>query len=53
MRAVLWSFFGVRRGHDLERDAGSLRPSQIIVAGLVGAAVLVAALLLLAFLVAR
>lgn len=52
-RAVFWSFFGVRRGHDLEQDAQRLRPLQIVLAGLVGAALLVMVLILLAWFVAR
>ncbi len=45
-RTVFWGFFGVRRGRDLERDAANLKPAQVIAAGLVGAAVFVAVLLL-------
>ncbi len=45
--AVAWSFFGVRRSADLERDAQQLKPAQLIVAGLVGAAVFVLSLVLL------
>lgn len=46
-RAVAWSFFGVRRSADLERDAQRLNPVHVVLAGLVGAALFVAALLLL------
>lgn len=52
-RAVFWSFFGVRRGRDLERDARHLGPVRIILAGLAGAALLVMALMLLAWFVTR
>ena len=45
--AVAWSFFGVRRSADLERDAQRLKPAQLIVAGLVGAAIFVLSLVLL------
>jgi Tfp pilus assembly protein PilN len=45
--AVAWSFFGVRRSADLERDAQQLKPAQLIVAGLVGAAIFVLSLVLL------
>ena len=34
LRAVLWSFIGIRRRHDYEHDAGSLDPRAIIIAGL-------------------
>ena len=45
--AVLWSFFGVRKGLDLHRDAASIRPLQLIVIGVVMAALLVIGLLVL------
>lgn len=48
MRAVAWSFFGVRRSRDLERDVQRLNPVHVIIAGIVGAAVFIAALVLLA-----
>ena len=46
-RAVFWSFLGIRRRRDYEADSAELTPKQVIIAGLVGAAVLVASLLLL------
>ena len=46
-KAVFWSFFGIRRNKDLEADAVHLTPVQVIVAGLVGAALLVTSLILL------
>ncbi len=50
-KAVLWSFFGVRRSKDQDRDAVTITPLQIIVAGLIGAAVLVVCLVLVVRLV--
>lgn len=50
-RAVFWSFLGVRKGDDLDNDALRLKPIQIIVAGILGAAALVLALLGLVHLV--
>ena len=47
MRAVAWSFFGVRRGKDYERDVSQLNPVHVVIAGLIGAAVFVGALVLL------
>ena len=32
-RAVLWSFFGVRRKSDYEKDAAQLNPVYVIIAG--------------------
>lgn len=52
-RAVFWSFFGVRRSSDHDADAVSLTPLQVIVAGLIGAALFVAGLILIVHLVTR
>lgn len=41
MKAVLWSFFGVRKRADYENDAASLNPVHVIVAGLICAAVFI------------
>ena len=40
-RAVFWSFFGVRKGKDLNNDAVKISPMQVIIAGFIGCAVLV------------
>jgi hypothetical protein len=47
MRAVAWSFFGVRKSADYERDLNRLNPVHLVIAGLVGAAVFIGALVLL------
>ncbi len=47
MKAVAWSFFGVRKGSDHEKDVSQLNPLHVVIAGLIGAALLIAALLLL------
>ena len=52
-RAVFWGFLGVRKGRDLDHDAGEFRPVQIVVAGLLGALALILALLGLVHLVTR
>ena len=46
-RAVAWSFFGVRRSKDLEKDVARLNPVHVVIAGLIGAAMFVGALVLL------
>ena len=46
-RAVFWSFFGVRKRAAYERDAVSLTPLQVIVAGIIGAVILVLSLVTL------
>lgn len=45
-RAVFWSFLGIRRrtGHDA--DVVRLKPAQVIVAGIIGAALFVTTILL-------
>ena len=45
--AVLWSFFGVRKRSDLERDVSELNPLHLVVAGVLVAAVFVGALIAL------
>ena len=47
MRAVGWSFFGVRKSADYEKDVSQLNPVHLIIAGLIGAAVFVAVLVVL------
>ncbi len=47
LRAVFWSFFGVRKGSDLERDTSELNPLHLAVAGVVAAALFVAGLVFL------
>lgn len=44
-RAVLWSFFGVRKRAHYEEDAARLNPVHVIVMGIVGAALFIAVLL--------
>lgn len=46
MRAVLWSFFGVRKRAGYEQDATELNPVHVIIAGIIAAAVFVLVLLL-------
>lgn len=50
-RAVFWSFFGVRKSADYDRDAVRLTPGQVIAAGLIGAALFIATLLGVVYLV--
>ncbi len=46
MQAVLWSFFGVRRRSEYEKDAVRLNPVYVIIAGIGAAALFVLALVL-------
>ncbi len=45
--AVAWSFFGVRRSANSAQDVARLNPVHVIIAGLIGAALFVAVLVLL------
>ena len=45
IKAVFWSFLGIRRRADHESDAVRITPVQAIIAGLIGAALFVATLL--------
>ncbi|MGH6637930.1 MAG: DUF2970 domain-containing protein [Polaromonas sp.] len=47
VKAVAWSFVGLRARGDYEEDVKNLSPIHIIVAGLIGVFVFVAALVLL------
>lgn len=47
LRAVAWSFFGVRKSAEHEKDVNELNPVHLIIAGLIGAAVFVTVLVLL------
>jgi len=46
MKAVMWSFFGVRKRRDLEADATQLNPVHVILAALLGAAIFIGVLIL-------
>ena len=48
MRAVAWSFFGVRRAKDYENDVARLNPVHVVIAGVIGAALFVVCLVMLA-----
>ena len=48
VKAVMWSFVGLRARGDYERDVAQLNPVHIIAVGLVGVFVFVGSLILLA-----
>ena len=50
-KAVFWSFFGIRRRAEHEADLGRLTPVQVIVAGLIGAVLFIATLVVVVRLV--
>jgi len=47
LRTVLWSFFGVRKRSDHERDTASINPVHVVVAGVLATAGFVLILLLI------
>ena len=46
MKAVFWSFFGVRKRSDYEKDAANLNPVHVIIAGLIGAVIFIGLIML-------
>jgi len=47
VRAVLWSFIGIRKGAGYEDDVARIKPAQAIIAGICGAAIFVGSLVVL------
>ena len=45
VKAVMWSFFGVRKRRDYEKDAAQLNPLHVLIAGVIGAALFILLLL--------
>ena len=46
LRAVAWSFFGVRKRSEYEKDVNQLNPVHVVIAGVLAAAVFVGVLVL-------
>ncbi len=53
IKAVFWSFLGIRRRAEYEKDAVALKPAQVIVAGIIGAIFLVLSLVTLVHFILR
>jgi hypothetical protein len=47
IKAVAWSFIGIRKNSEYQQDLGKLNPFHIVMVALVGVALFVGALLLL------
>jgi hypothetical protein len=47
LRAVAWSFFGVRKSSEHAKDVSQLNPLHVVIAGVIGAALFVVILVLL------
>jgi len=52
-RAVFWSFFGVRKKKEYDKDAKTLSPQAVIAAGIVSTVLFVLALLALVKFITR
>jgi hypothetical protein len=52
-KAVLWSFFGIRKRRNLEQDAVTIRPHHAIIAGVIGMVLFVFLLLAIVRLILR
>ena len=50
---VFWSFFGVRKGAAMRKDAVTVKPHQVILVGVVLAAIFVATLIVVVRLIIR
>jgi hypothetical protein len=47
MKAIFWSFFGVRKGAHSHQDEANLNPVHVVIAGLLGALLLIVVLLVI------
>ena len=47
VKAVAWSFIGIRKGAGYEKDVAQLNPVHVIIAGIIAAAIFVVSLVLL------
>ena len=47
VKAVAWSFFGVRRSKDYANDVEKLNPVHVVIAGIIGALIFIGCLVLL------
>ncbi|WP_275689472.1 DUF2970 domain-containing protein [Nitrosomonas sp. JL21] len=50
-KAVMFAFVGIRKKSDLENDAATLKPSQVIIGGIIGAILFVLCIMLVVRLV--
>lgn len=44
-KAVMWSFFGIRKKSEYEKDAAQLNPVHVLIAGVIGVLIFIATLL--------
>ncbi|HVK96033.1 MAG TPA: DUF2970 domain-containing protein [Noviherbaspirillum sp.] len=51
MAAIAWSFIGLRRKKDFDKDVTGLNPVYVIIAGLIGVAIFITTLIVIVKLV--
>jgi hypothetical protein len=44
IKAVMWSFLGIRKKSDYEEDAAQLNPVHVVIAGVIGVLIFIATL---------
>jgi hypothetical protein len=47
LKAVFWSFLGIRKKSDYEKDAAQLNPVHVIIAGVIGALIFITTLVII------
>lgn len=47
IKAVMWSFLGIRKKSDYEQDAAQLNPLHVVIAGVIGALIFITTLVLI------
>ena len=47
LKAVFWSFLGIRKKSDYEKDAAQLNPIHVIIAGVIGALIFITTLVII------
>ena len=52
-KAVFWSFFGVRKRAEYEKDADALTLQQVVTAGIIGGVIFVLSLVMLVRFITR
>ena len=45
IKAVLWSFLGIRKKSDYEKDVAQLNPLHVVIAAVIGALIFIAILI--------
>ena len=47
LKAVFWSFLGIRKKSDYEKDAAQLNPIHVLIAGVLGALIFISTLVII------